>query len=80
MRLRKTTSKGTLPDLLFVNKRGLVDEEIIGYCLGPVLFNVFINYLGVGIQSTRRKFAYDTKLRRSDGFSQGHRGLTERSG
>lgn len=57
-----------------------MNEEIIGYCLEPVLFNVFISYLGVGIKSTRRKFAYDSKLRRSDGFPQGHRGLTERSG
>lgn len=55
-------------------------EEVIGYCLVPVLFKVFINYLGVGLKSTVRKFAYDIKLRRSDRVPQGHRGLVERSG
>lgn len=50
-----TSGQGTLPDLLFMNKGGLVDEEAIGYCLKPVLFKIFIIYLGVGIKSTGRK-------------------------
>lgn len=34
-----------------------MDEEVIGYCLWSVLFNLFIIYQGVGIKITGSKLA-----------------------
>ncbi|KAK4806222.1 hypothetical protein QYF61_001145 [Mycteria americana] len=51
-----------------------------GLILGPMLFNIFINYLDDLIESTLTKFADDTKLGDEVDMSEGTHHLTERPG
>ena len=47
--------------------------------LGPVLYNVFINSLDVGLEGASSKFADDTQLGGAVDSYQGWRGLANRS-